>query len=495
MLHDRAASLKVRSPVWRDKERENKRWHQTSSHALRPRLPVFFTSAVRVRRFSIGFMPRRRAGECCSASRTPTGRAPAKRAKSAIIDGLTWLEIDWDGEPVYQHANQARHREIAEQLLASGKAYHCYCSAEELTQMREQARTEGRAPIYDGRWRDRDPSDAPAGVPPVIRFRAPQEGETIIQDHVQGRVSFANKDLDDLILLRSDGSPTYMLSVVVDDHDMGISHVVRGDDHLTNAARQIQIFDALDWAAPSYAHVPLIHGADGAKLSKRHGALGVEAYRDMGYLPEAIRNYLVRLGWSHGDDEIFSIEDMIRWFDLDGIGRAAARFDFAKLESLNSHYIAAADGAILVKRLHDLSAQTLRNHGLSDSTEPWETLRAALPVLKPRAKSLIDLIEGSQFLRAERPLSLDESAKKIIDDQSLKVLEGLLVQLQSLENWTAAAVEEAIRAYAKQEALKLGAIAQPLRAALTGKTTSPGIFDVVVLLGREEALARIRDLL
>ena len=263
----------------------------------------------------------------------------------AILDGLSWLELNWDGEPVYQLARATRHREIAEQLLAEGKAYRCYAIPDELAAMREGHARQGRAPGYDGTWRDRDHAEAPAGITAVIRFKAPREGETVIEDRVQGRVVFPNKDLDDLVMLRSDGTPTYNLSVVVDDHDMGITHVIRGDDHLTNAGRQTQIYKALGWQTPVFAHVPLIHGADGAKLSKRHGALGVEAYRAMGYLPAALRNYLLRLGWSHGDDEIISMEDMIRWFDLDGIGRSAARFDFAKVENLNGHYLRATPDA------------------------------------------------------------------------------------------------------------------------------------------------------
>ena len=422
-----------------------------------------------------------------------TDRARSSEAAiDAIIDGLKWLEIEWDGDPVFQHANQARHREIAKQLLAEGKAYKCFCSSDELAQMREQARAEGRPPIYDGRWRDRDPGEAPDGVDPAIRFKAPREGETVIEDAVQGRVSFANKDLDDLILLRSDGSPTYMLSVVVDDHDMRISHAVRGDDHLTNAARQAQIFAALGWTAPQYAHVPLIHGPDGAKLSKRHGALGVEAYRDMGYLPEALRNYLVRLGWSHGDDEIFSTEEMVRLFDLDGIGRAAARFDFAKLESLNSHYINEATENQLIERLKALPEEVLVQHGAKDGAD-WDLIARALPVLRPRARTLLDILEGAGFLLAKRPLEITDKAKKLLTSSSQPALKALLPRLESLEPWDASSIEAAIRSVAEEETLKLGDIAQPLRAALTGTTKSPGIFDVVTLLGRDEATARIRD--
>src|SRR2546421_5871365 len=275
-------------------------------------------------------------------------------AIAAIFDGLTWLGLDWDGEPVHQCSRAARHRQVAEQMLSSGNAYRCYASAEELTEMREKARAEGRSKLYDGRWRDRDPAEAPAGVQPVIRLKAPLTGETVIEDQVQGRVVWQNENLDDLVLLRSDGTPTYMLAVVVDDHDMGVTHVIRGDDHLTNAARQTQIYNALGWQAPLMAHIPLIHGPDGSKLSKRHGALGVDAYRAMGYLPAAMRNYLVRLGWSHGDQEIFSTEEMIEAFSLEQIGRSPARFDFAKLENLNGHYIRQTPDAKLVDALETI---------------------------------------------------------------------------------------------------------------------------------------------
>ena len=413
----------------------------------------------------------------------------------AILDGLRWLELDWEGEPVYQLARATRHREAAEQLLAQGKAYRCYASAEELAAMRERARAEGRAPGYDGTWRDRDETDAPAGITPVIRFKAPREGDTMIEDRVQGRVVFPNKDLDDLVLLRSDGTPTYNLSVVVDDHDMAITHVIRGDDHLTNAARQTQIYKALGWKTPIFAHVPLIHGPDGAKLSKRHGALGVEAYRAMGYLPSALRNYLVRLGWSHGDDEIMSTEDMIRWFDLDAIGRSAARFDFAKLENLNGHYFRATPDAELMRRLQVLVPE-LQNGGelaAKIGTDGWRKLERALPGLKERAKTLVELLDIAEYLFAKRPLSLDAEAEKLLDESGRKTLGALLPRLESVEPWTLEALDAAVRAYAEEEGLKLGKVAQPLRAALTGRSTSPGIFDVLEVLGREESLARIRD--
>jgi glutamyl-tRNA synthetase len=413
----------------------------------------------------------------------------------AILDGLRWLELDWDGEPLYQLTRAERHREIAEQLLAEGKAYRCYATPEELQAMRERARAEGRAPGYDGTWRHRDPSEAPAGIEPAIRFKAPREGETVIEDRVQGRVVFANKELDDLVILRSDGTPTYNLSVVVDDHDMGITHVIRGDDHLTNAARQTQIFKALGWDTPIYAHVPLIHGPDGAKLSKRHGALGVEAYRAMGYLPAALRNYLVRLGWSHGDDEIMSTEDMIRWFDTDAIGRSAARFDFAKLENLNGHYLRAMTDAEIVARLRALIPDLPDGAALGKriGEEGWRKLQRAMPGLKERATTLVELLDNASFLFASRPLRLDEAARKLLDESGREALRGLLPRLESVESWTQPGLEAAVRDFSDTAGLKLGKVAQPLRAALTGRTTSPGIFDVLEVLGREESLARLHD--
>jgi len=413
----------------------------------------------------------------------------------AILDGLRWLELDWYGEPVYQFSRAARHHEVAEQLLSEGKAYRCYASAEELVARREMARAAGRAPGYDGTWRDRNAAEAPIGITPVIRFKAPREGDTMIEDRVQGRVVFANKDLDDLVILRSDGTPTYNLSVVVDDHDMGITHVIRGDDHLTNAARQTQIYKALGWETPIFAHVPLIHGPDGAKLSKRHGALGVEAYRAMGYLPAALRNYLVRLGWSHGDDEIMSMEDMVRWFDLDAIGRSAARFDFAKLENLNGHYLRAAPDAEIMQRLKALVPELPNGGELAAKigTEGWGKLERALPGLKERAKTLVEILDNAEYLFAKRPIALDSQAEKLLDEAGRKVLGALLPRLESVENWTPEALDAAVRRYAEEAGLKLGKVAQPLRAALTGRTTSPGIFDVLEVLGREESLARIRD--
>ena len=415
-------------------------------------------------------------------------------AIAAILDGLTWLGLAWDGEVVYQASRAARHREAVEQLLAQGRAYRCYASAQELEEMRERARAEKRPPRYDGRWRDRDPSEAPAGAAPVIRLRAPLEGTTTLHDAVQGTVTWANKDLDDLVLLRSDGSPTYMLAVVVDDHDMGVTQVIRGDDHLTNAARQMQIYEALGWAVPAMAHIPLIHGADGAKLSKRHGALGVEQYRAMGYLPEALRNYLLRLGWSQGDREFFSTPEMVEAFDLAGVGRSPSRFDFAKLENMNGHYLRAADDAHLVDQL----VATLPDLPGGDAVaarmdaEGRAKLLAAMPGLKERAKTLVELLDGARFLFAERPLAMDAKASEILA-RSGEVLPVLLARLAGLETWTAASTESAVRACAEETGAKLGQLAQPLRAALTGRSTSPGIFDVLAVLGREESLARLRD--
>ncbi len=413
----------------------------------------------------------------------------------AILDGLRWLELDWDGEPVYQLARAERHHAIAAQLLAGGEAYRCYASAEELQAMREKARAEGRAPGYDGTWRHRDPSEVPSGIEPAIRFRAPREGETVIEDRVQGRVVFANKELDDLVILRSDGSPTYNLSVVVDDHDMGITHVIRGDDHLTNAARQSQIYKALGWDTPVFAHVPLIHGPDGAKLSKRHGALGVDAYRAMGYLPVALRNYLVRLGWSHGDHEIMSTEEMIEWFDLDAIGRSAARFDFIKLENLNGHYLREAPAAEIVRRLKALVPELPDGAALSRRIGPdgWQSLERAMPGLKERAKTLRELLDSADYLFAKRPLAIDDQAAKLLDDQGRDTIAQLLPRLEGVEPWTVKAIEASVRSFADETGRKLGKVAQPLRAALTGKSTSPGIFDVLEVLGREESLARLHD--
>ncbi|MEJ2624827.1 MAG: glutamate--tRNA ligase [Pseudolabrys sp.] len=416
-------------------------------------------------------------------------------AINAIIDGLTWLGLTWDGEPVFQFSRAERHREIAEQLLAEGKAYHCYASQEELVAMREAARTEGRSKLYDGRWRDRDRSEAPAGVKPVIRLKAPLTGETVVDDQVQGRVTWQNTDLDDLVLLRSDGTPTYMLAVVVDDHDMGVTHVIRGDDHLTNAARQTQIYQALGWSVPVFAHIPLIHGPDGSKLSKRHGALGVDAYRAMGYLPAAMRNYLVRLGWAHGDQEIFTNDEMIAAFDLPAVGRSPARFDFAKLESLNGHYIRQTEDSELVAALEDLLPHIADGQDLAGKMTPAlrEQLTAAMPGLKERAKTLVELFEASRYVWASRPLPIEAKAQALLTPEARSALGELLPELQAVADWKADAVETVVRGFAERTGKKLGAVAQPLRAALTGRTTSPPIFDVLAVLGADESLARLRD--
>jgi len=380
-------------------------------------------------------------------------------------------------------------------LLEKGGAYRCYASAEELTQMREQQRAQNKPMRYDGRWRDRDPSEAPAGVAPTIRLRAQQEGETIVDDKVQGKVTFANKELDDLVLLRSDGNPTYMLAVVVDDHDMGITHVIRGDDHLTNAARQMQIYQAMGWDVPVMAHIPLIHGPDGAKLSKRHGALGVDAYRELGYLADALRNYLVRLGWSQGDREFFSTQEMIAAFDLPAIGRSPSRFDFVKLENMNGHFMRAKPDAELLKILIDTLPYLPGGPAMLAALDETKRaqLAAALPGLKERAKTLIELVDGAKFLFAARPLPMEAKAEEILAKGGRLHLHVLLPRLAALTEWSAATTEAVVRAYAEEQGAKLGIIAQPLRAALTGRATSPGIFDVLAVLGREESLGRLAD--
>jgi glutamyl-tRNA synthetase len=416
-------------------------------------------------------------------------------AIDAILDGLKWLGIEWDGDTVYQFARSARHREVVDQLMAAGRAYPCYAAPEELTQMREAARSSGSSKLYDGRWRDRSPQDAPAGVKPVIRFKAPAAGETVIEDQVQGRVVWQNENLDDLVLLRSDGTPTYMLAVVVDDHDMGITHIIRGDDHLTNAARQKQIYDALGWSVPVMAHIPLIHGPDGSKLSKRHGALGVDAYRALGYLPVAMRNYLIRLGWAHGDQEIFSTQEMIAAFDLPQIGRSPARFDFAKLESINGHYMRETPDADLLAEIERVLPHIAGGAELAAKLTPElrAKLIAAMPGLKERAKTLLELIDGARFLTGGRPIALDDKAAALLSPDARAMLGEIVTELEAVEPWTAAQAEQALRTFAERRGAKLGSVAQPLRAALTGRTTSPGIFDVLAVLGKSESLARLRD--
>jgi glutamyl-tRNA synthetase len=416
-------------------------------------------------------------------------------AIDAIIDGLRWLGLDWDGDPIFQFARASRHAEVAHDLLERGRAYRCFATPAELDEMREKARAEGRPMKYDGRWRDRDPATAPPGLKPVIRLRAPLDGETVVDDQVQGRVVWQNKDLDDLVLLRSDGTPTYMLAVVVDDHDMGVTHIIRGDDHLTNAARQTQIYQAMGWDVPVMAHIPLIHGPDGAKLSKRHGALGVDAYRSLGYLPAAVRNYLVRLGWAHGDQEVFSTDEMIAAFDLSAIGRSASRFDFAKLENLNGIYMRATPDDDILAALDQVMPELGPPRGLGQalSGDLRARLVMAMPGLKERAKTLVELLDSAAYLYSPRPLALEDKAAALLDGEARKRLGLLIGSFEAIGEWTVETTEAAVRAFADAHGLKLGQVAQPLRAALTGKSTSPGLFDVLAVLGRDESILRLRD--
>ncbi|TVQ83776.1 MAG: glutamate--tRNA ligase [Micavibrio sp.] len=407
-----------------------------------------------------------------------------------IYDGMKWLGLDWDGEAVSQFARRDRHAEIAQQLVAEGKAYYCYCTPEELEEMREKARAEGRSTTYDGRWRDRAPSEAPDGIPPVIRIKAPREGETVIQDAVQGEVRVENTQLDDMVLLRSDGTPTYMLSVVVDDYDMKITHIIRGNDHLTNTFRQIMIYDAMGWETPVFAHLPLIHGADGKKLSKRHGATGVESYREMGYLPEALRNYLLRLGWSHGDEEIIPTDKAVEWFDLEHIGQSAARFDFDKLDSLNAHYMAQTPHKELARMILPFLTEKL-GHTPSDTAMQW--IESGMGDLIERAKRLTELADEALFYAQPRPLPLTEKAGNILDDNARNRLADIKPQLKALDVFTAENIEAAVKAFIKENGLKFPEIGMPLRAALTGSGSSPSVTHIAAILGKEETLARLDD--
>lgn len=449
-------------------------------------------------------------------------------AVAAILDGLSWLELDWDGEPISQFSRADRHREVAYALASAGAAYKCFMTAAEIDDMRKAAEAEKRPLTIRSPWRDRPESEHPAGAPYTIRLKAPREGETSVDDAVQGHVVFQNKELDDLIILRSDGNPTYNLAVVVDDHDMGITHVIRGVDHLTNAARQTQIYLGMGWPVPRWAHVPLIHGPDGAKLSKRHGAQGVEEYRSMGYLPVALRNYLVRLGWSHGDDEIMSTENLIAWFDITDINKSASRFDWKKLDDLNGHYIRQTGETELLSHIKSmlphLDFVSLRDIAIDPKAPPrsdialarevgeqlpgissgkdlaarfeargWDALERALPSLKERAKTLAELLSGALYIVAERPLKLDDKAAKQIDADAKAVLTGLIPRLAAETDWSAAALEAVVRTFAEDTGAKLGKVAQPLRAALTGRTVSPPVFDVMAVIGREETIARLTD--
>ena len=412
-------------------------------------------------------------------------------AVDAIFDGLNWLGLTADEEPTFQFARRDRHAEVAQSLLDAGKAYYCYCSPEELTTMREKARAEGRPMKYDGTWRDRDASDAPEGIKPVVRLKSPQEGDAVINDQVQGEVRVGNEQLDDYVILRGDGTPTYMLSVVVDDHDMGVTNVIRGDDHLTNAFRQKALYDALGWDVPTFAHIPLIHGPDGAKLSKRHGALGVDSYRDeMGFLPEALNNYLLRLGWGHGDDEVISQEQAIEWFDITDVGKGAARFDFAKLTNLNGIYMRQADDKRLVDEISQRVATLIGSDAIDAAQK--EILINGMSGLKERAKTLIELAESSAFYVTDGVTSFNEKAQSLIDSAPEGLFAELANSLEALDSWTEENVDASVRETAEKLDLKLGKVAQPLRAVLTGSNSSPGIFDVMIVLGKEQTLKRIR---
>jgi glutamyl-tRNA synthetase len=408
-------------------------------------------------------------------------------AVAQILESLEWLGLSPDAPPVMQTAQEARHAEVARQLLAAGRAYHCYCTPEELAEMRETAMKEGRPPRYDGRWRDRDPAEAPPGVKPVIRIKAPREGETVIQDLVQGEVRVQNTELDDMIILRSDGTPTYLHAVVVDDHDMAITHVIRGDDHLTNTFRQVMVFDAMGWARPHFAHIPLIHGADGAKLSKRHGAVGALEFREQGFLPEAVCNYLLRLGWGHGDEEFIPRDRAIEIFDLKGVGRAASRMDYAKLTHLNAQYMRQLPPEELGRRVLDILA---RRQGVSFDTEGADRIALLIPDIAPRARTLVEAADMAAFAIAPLPLSFEPKAAAQLTPEAKERLKDLAVFLGDAP-WERAELDHWLRDYADVKGIKLGAVAQPLRAALTGSTQSPPIDAVLFALGRAEAVSRM----
>ena len=415
-----------------------------------------------------------------------------KEAVDAILDSLSWLEIDHDDDIIFQSKRTKRHQEVVQELLDAGKAYHCYASQEELEEMRERAMAENRSPGYDGRWRDRDPSEAPKGVDPVVRLKTPREGKTVLKDDVQGEVSVENKQLDDFILLRSDGTPTYMLAVVVDDHDMGVNRILRGDDHLTNSFRQSHIYDAMGWDMPQLCHVPLIHGQDGAKLSKRHGALGAEAYRDMGILPEALCNYLLRLGWSHGDDELISRDQAIEWFSTDSIGKSPARFDMEKLYNVNSHYINQADP----RRLLDLMMPLLEKK-VGRVIEEFEVDRIlkVMTALKDRAKDVLELAEGADLFLDHGDFTLEDKPKSQVSGEAKDTLTALKDVLECVSSWDERTLDQALRSYAENSGLKFGKVAGPLRAAISGRSVSPGVFDLLVAFGQKETLARLKTVL
>ncbi len=412
-------------------------------------------------------------------------------ATAAIYDGLSWLGLNWDGDAVSQFSRRERHAEVARSLLASGQAYYCYATPDELEAMRAEQRATGRPLRYDGRWRDRDPAGAPEGILPTIRLRAPQIGETVVEDRVQGTVTVANDQMDDMVMLRGDGTPTYMLSVVVDDHDYGITNIIRGDDHLTNTFRQIQLYRAMGWDTPIFAHIPLIHGPDGKKLSKRHGAQAVHEWRDMGYLPETMRNYLLRLGWGHGDDEIISTEQAIAWFDLDGIGRSPSRLDFGKLDNLNGHYIREADDGRLAELITP-PIETVLGRPLNATQK--SRLAAGMAGLKARAKTVNDLAAAARLYAEDRPISPDAKAAVILTPAALELLRAWADCVSQAPDFNAATLEQAARSLTEGRGVKLGELAQPLRAALTGSTISPPIFEVASIFGKDEVIARLNDL-
>ena len=414
-----------------------------------------------------------------------------QEAKEAILDGLKWLDLHWDEEEIYQSKRIERHKEIVNELLNLGFAYKCYCSPEELNEMREQARNEKRAPRYNGKWREKDPSEAPKDVKPVIRIKCPQLGSTNINDIVQGDISINNNELDDFIIMRSDGTPTYMLSVVVDDHDMGVTHVIRGDDHFTNTFRQKQIYNALKWNLPIYAHIPLIHGMDGGKLSKRHGALGVDSYDDMGYLQEAMLNYLLRLGWSHGDKEIISREEAIKLFNLESVGKSSAKFDIERLNSLNAYYIDNKKTEDLVK-LIDKFYKNKKNFNISNKS--LKLIFNGMNGLKSRARTINELAEMCSFYIEEAPITLDKKSKKVLNTENISMLKLYYKQLSKLETWNKSEIEEDIKIYCKSNSINLGKLAQPLRAAITGKSVSPGLYELMEVLGKSETLERITNI-
>ena len=447
-----------------------------------------------------------------------------------ILESLTWLGLDWDGEPVSQMARVERHREVAQKLLADGKAYRCYLTKEQTDKMREDLAAQKLPLVIQSPWRDADPATAPKDVKPSIRLRAARDGVTRVADLIQGDIEFPNKDLDDLIILRSDGVPTYNFAVVVDDHDMGVTHIIRGSDHLTNAGRQTQVYLACGWDVPAMAHMPLVFGPDGAKMSKRHGAQGAPEFRAMGYLPAALRNYLARLGWSHGDDEIFSTEQAIQWFDVKDVGKSAGRFDYAKLADLNGHYIRATPNTELLDHLErclpGIGTLAELSAGLDPKVKPEsrpdimlmtavaetrpdiatgkdllaafhasgrDRLVAALPSLKERAKTMAEMAQGALYLIAQRPLKLDAKAAASIDTEARTALAALIAKFAAANDWSAPALEAIVRDHAEATGAKLGKLAQPLRAALSGRAVSPPVFDMMAVLGRDETLARLRD--